>query len=285
MSSVWKMPVNAPPAPHARWNLSPSWPTRATAVYDLSQPLAVGMPHHPNHPPFAFALTKRHGDVMYPDGVSASAELISMGGHAGTHIDALAHVSKDGRVHGGQPVADAQSYTEGMRVAPVDDLPPLLAPGRLVDAPTLLGRPLTPDDPIGAVELERWFSAHRPPAPGDVVLIRTGWDRLWGDVRRYLGTDTGNPGVTLAGARWLADRGVIATGADTIAYEKMPSPALDVHVHLLVECGIPIMEALDLSGLAADNALNFFFIAAPLRVKGGTGSPIRPLAFVTEELS
>ena len=121
---------------------------------------------------------------------------------------------------------------------------------------------------------------HGVPQSGDVVLIRTGWGRHWQDVGAYLGVVSGVPGVDLSGARWLTGHGVRATGSDTIAYEVMPSPALEVHVHLLVEHGVPIMEAMNLDPLAEQGggASSFFFMAAPLSVRGGTGSPIRPLA-------
>jgi kynurenine formamidase len=260
------------------WDLSVALPAAAGRVYDLAQPLATGMPHHPNHPPYAFTLTKRHGEVMMADGVSASAEQITTGGHVGTHIDGLCHISKDGRVHGGALVADAQSYGGGISVNPVHELPPILGPGHLVDLPRLLGRDATPEDGVGADELARWFEERPEPEPGSVVLVRTGWARNWGDNRTYLGTDTGCPGVTLSGARWLTERGILATGADTIAYDQTPAPGVPVHVHLLVESGVPIMEALDLEQLAADEVWSFFFIAIPLAIHNGTGSPIRPLA-------
>jgi kynurenine formamidase len=92
--------------------------------------------------------------------------------------------------------------------------------------------------------------------------------------------DTGCPGVVLSGAKWLTRRGVIATGSDTIAYERTPSPGLEVHVHLLVESGVPVMEALNLEALARDGIGEFFFVAIPLPIRNGTGSPIRPIALV-----
>ena len=72
-------------------------------VFDLAQPLAAETPHSPNHPPFRMALMRRHGDTVREDGGSAASELISTGGHTGTHVDALAHVSYMGRLHGDIP--------------------------------------------------------------------------------------------------------------------------------------------------------------------------------------
>src|SRR3972149_9605133 len=70
-------------------------------VYDLGQPLQRGMPLSPLNPPFFFTLSNRHGDRVTSQGVSAANDLISMGSHQGTHIDALGHISKNGTLHGG----------------------------------------------------------------------------------------------------------------------------------------------------------------------------------------
>lgn len=261
------------------WEMDVPWPTAGEQrIYDLAQPWAPGMPHHPAHPPYAFALTKAHGDVVYRGGVSASSELISLGGHVGTHVDALGHVARDGRIHGGEDVTEGQSYTEGLGRGSIESVRPFLARAHLVDAPRLFGRDPEPDDEVTDEHLAEWFAERGEPEPGSVVLVRTGWDVHWNDNATFLGSRDGTPGVALSGARWLTDREVAATGADTIAYEPVPAPGLPVHVHLLVEEGVHIMEALNLAELAGDEVWEFFFVAVPLRIRGGTGSPIRPLA-------
>lgn len=253
-------------------------------VYDLAVRLEPGMPHHPYHPPFGFALAKSHGEGMYPDGVSSAMEVLVTGGHVGTHVDALGHIGKDGEVYGGRKIAAAQSPTGGLAAGSVEEVPPLIGTGHLVDAEKIFGRQLSSADGIGAAQLEQWFAGHREPGPGDVVLVRTGWMRHWPDYNDYLGLSTGVPGVALDGARWLSERGILATGSDTHNYEHKPSVtvvALSVHVHNLVEQGIPIMESLNLEVLAADGVRDFLFVALPLRVRGGTGSPLRPVAIVS----
>lgn len=264
-----------------RWDLSVSWPESGPqTVYDLSHQLHTGIPHHPNHPPYSFSLTKQHGEVMYPEGVSAAAEMITTSGHVGTHMDGFAHVSKLGKVYGGFDVTENQSYSGGVTVQSVHEMSPVLAPGHLVDATVALGRDLGPEDGVGAELLDEWFGSHPPPEPGSVVLIRTGWDRFWNDNAAFLGTQTGAPGVNTSGAKWLTDHGIVASGTDTVAYEQQPAPTLPVHCHLLVEHGVPIMEAMNLAPIADRNVWEFFFVASPLPIRGGTGSPIRPLAFV-----
>ena len=93
------------------------------------------------------------------------------------------------------------------------------------------------------------------------------------------------PGPTVEAARWLVERGVVTTGADTTAYEQIPAgkghSVLPVHRILLVEAGIYIIEHLNLEEAAAQGLTEFVFLMAPLRIVGGTGSPIRPLAAVS----
>lgn len=253
-----------------------------STVYDLAVRLEPGMPRHPYHPPFGFALAKQHGEGMYPDGVSSAMEVIVTGGHVGTHVDALGHIAKDGQVFGGRDIGSAQSPTGGLEAGSVEEMPPLIGAGHLVDAEEIYGRELVPADGIGAVELAAWFAGAEP-GPGSVVVVRTGWMKKWPDFNAYLPIREGVPGVTLDGARWLSERGVLAVGSDTHMFEHKPSLAqvsLSVHVHLLVEAGVPIMESLNLEPAAAAGVRDFFFVALPLRVRGGTGSPLRPVAIV-----
>lgn len=254
-------------------------------VYDLGRPLRTGMPSSPNHPGFRMALLRRHGDMVRADGGSASNELIITGGHVGTHMDALAHVSHDGFLHGGVAVDEA---LEGGRyvVHGADSLPATLTRGVLLDVPRALGAEvLPPGYGITPGDLERAAEhAGVQIRAGDVVLVRSGWGRHWDDPAAYVGLSTGVPGPTEESAKWLADHGVLATGADTIAYEQITTEIghglLPAHRLLLVERGIPILEILDLDGIGAAEVHEFCLVLAPLNVVGGTGAPIRPLAVV-----
>lgn len=73
-------------------------------------------------------------------------------------------------------------------------------------------------------------------------------------------------------------RGAALTGSDTTAYEPQPSTDFPVHVRLLVQAGVPIVETLDLDGLARDGVHEFMLQILPLPLHGATGSPIRPVA-------
>jgi kynurenine formamidase len=254
--------------------------------YDLSVRLERGMSRHPAHPPYSFALTKTHEQFPYPNGIGSVSEMITMSGHAGTHVDALGHISNCGELHGGASIAGASDISAGLSVGAVEEVPPLIGPGHLLDGPALLGRDLSPEDGIGRAELERWFEGRPSPGPGSIVLIRTGWmARFWDDIDAYIGLETGLPGLTLDGAEWLSERGILAAGSDTMNLErkKVGVTCLDVHVHFLVDKGIYIIEELSLDALAADGITEFDFLAAALRIGGGSGSPLRPLAVVPRE--
>ncbi|MFI6043799.1 cyclase family protein [Nocardia sp. NPDC051321] len=255
-------------------------------LIELGQPFFTGMPCSPNHPGFRMTLARRHGDMIRPDGGSAANEIIVTGGHVGTHIDALSHVSQHGELHCG---VDAYAAQRGGAFTShgAEQLPGLLCRAVLLDVARVHGADILPGGyEITADDLESAAAAARAwPAPGDVALIRTGWSRLFPDATAYLGAASGVPGVGVAAARWLADRDVVATGADTTAYECIPPGAghrcLPVHRVLLVESGIYILEHLALEDLAAAGCAEFTFLLAPLRIVGGTGSPVRPLAAVT----
>ncbi|MBS1845321.1 MAG: cyclase family protein [Actinobacteria bacterium] len=255
-------------------------PSGASRVYDLAVRLEVGMTRHPAHPPYAFTLTKEHGDFPYGNGITAVSEAFTMGAHVGTHVDALGHVAYCGEIHGGIEIAGRHSLAGGLEVGSAEEIPPLIAPGHLVDAEELFGRELTIEDDIGAAELSAWFDEHPAPGPGSIVLIRTGWMKYWADANKYIGIQIGLPGLTLEGAEWLSERGVLAVGSDTMNLERKRAAVvcLDVHRHLLVERGIYIMESLQLEQAAADGVRDLTFFAVPLRLKGATGSPLRPLA-------
>lgn len=249
-------------------------------VHDLSQPYYAGMPHFPTHPPFLYGLAKKHGDFVGQAGQSSASENIGLGGHVGTHIDALSHFSKDGMLYGGVPVGEAQSgYEVGMSRHGVETIAPMLRRGILLDVTRTAGAEvLAPEFVIDAALLERTAREQEVDLrEGDVVLVRTGLDTLWDDGARYI-NEGRQAGINLEAAQWLSGKGIFAAGSDSIALEQVPSRTMPVHVHLLVESGIHIIEALDLKGLAEARTWEFAFLAAPLKLQGGTGAPIRPLA-------
>ena len=264
---------------------------RGIELLSLGQPLSMGAPRFPVNPPFMYSLTMRHDDHCAGTpgeraAITSASDAFAMGCHVGTHIDSLSHCAVDGCLHDGTNVfADGgQDDAHGIRMNRGQPLEPLLAPAVLLDFPAMLGVERVPDDyEVTAERIDacaEWAGVQI--AAGDAVLIRTGWDTLWADGAKFLGPAL--PGPTPDAARHLASKGIVATGSDTMPYERVPSEApLEVHAILLVEAGIYILEALNLAELGRRRVYRFLFSVQPLRIAGATGSPVNPVAIVFPE--
>src|SRR5690242_3958786 len=149
-------------------------------VVELGHPHFTGMPCSPNHPGFRMTLIRRHGDAVRPDGGSASNEVIVTGGHVGTHVDALSHVSHEGLLHGGIDAAEAQRG--GKHTAHgAETIPPMVTRGVLLDVAAVHGVDILEGGyGVTAEDLEAAAArAGAEPGRGDVALVRTGWGRLF----------------------------------------------------------------------------------------------------------
>lgn len=255
-------------------------------LVDLGHPLHQGIPTSPSHPGYRHALMRRHGDAVRVDGTSGANDLLMLGSHTGTHIDALAHISADGLLHGG---ADAQAAQRTGRFSThgVDEIGPSIVPGVLLDVPRALGverleaaHAVTSADLDAAAALLPGGADSIP--EGAALLVRTGWGQLWERGPEFVGHDSGVPGPDVDGGAWLAARNPRFVGSDTTAFEHIPAgeghARLPVHRLMLVERGVPIIEMLSLEPLAAYGGLVFDFVVSPLPLLGATGSPVRPIA-------
>jgi kynurenine formamidase len=256
-------------------------------VYDLGHPLEPTIPVSPNHPGFRMALLRRHGDVVRADGGSAANEMFITGGHVGTHMDALAHVSHNGKLYGGLDAYEMQRGGRFQKLG-IDTVPPVICRGILLDVAGSQGvHMLAPATGITADNLRGAAQAEGvEPQPGDAILVRSGWANHWKTPDVYLGHASGVPGIGESGADLIVSWGACVTGHDSIAYEQIPAgkghALLPVHRILLVENGIHIVENLNLEQLARDRVYEFLFIVAPLQIAGATGSPVRPVAVVAQ---
>jgi kynurenine formamidase len=196
------------------------------------------------------------------------ADIVSTTTQVGTHLDALCHLSEDGRIHGGHLVSDVASPS-GFTEHGIETVPQLVTRGWLVDASGL-----GPGEVIGLEHLDGI-----DPAPGDAVLFHTGWGEHWEDPERYL---SGEPGPGCAVAHWLAERGVALTGCDTWSYGPVPAEdperPFEVPQILNVRHGVFIVENLDLSALAADGVREFCLILTHPKLRGATGAWTSPIA-------
>ncbi|MFF3214361.1 cyclase family protein [Streptomyces sp. NPDC002886] len=256
-------------------------------VIDLAQPMRRGMPQSPNHPPFRMLLERRHGDHVRDDGGSAANELIVTGGHVGTHVDALAHVSQAGMLHGDVPAASVQNH-EGFSRHGIEEFPPYVGRAVFLDVASVHGVPVLPAGyEITVADLQRaQDTAGVDIEAGGAVLLGTGWSRHWDDARVFTGQEGGAPGPGPAAGAWIADHGVRVAGGETIAFEHIAPgrghAELPVHRMLLVEAGIHIVETMRLTELASARRADFLLVLAPLPLVGATGSPVRPLAVLPD---
>jgi kynurenine formamidase len=241
-------------------------------VYDLEQPRYAGAPVFPAHEPGLLVhLHRRHERDVAELRTSASALLV-MTEHSGTHMDALCHQAFDGRLNGGLEVTPRVQTSVGFTALGIDTVEPIVRRGVLLDVAGVFA--------VGPSDLER-AAAGVELRPGDVVLVRLGSGALWADREAYLRAG----GVTADGSRWLAARRPFAVGADNIAWDIPDDHDPDLgslpgHTILIVQEGIHIIESLFLEELAHDGVREFGFICLPLKVRGGTGSPVRPIALV-----
>lgn len=263
----------------------------AMRVFDLEQPRKEGMPVFPAHRPgYSYLLHRHHEDEYRPEEsgsrTSASGVIICME-HTGTHIDALCHQADGLTLYGGVPVKGVQTG-KGFTELGVEEVPPIIAPGVLLDVATSRGvESLDPGYAVTAEDLEMCCSGQDVTVqPGDVVLIRTGnARRYWDDPEGYLA----GPGMAAGASRWLTERRVLTVGADNMAWDVIGVPDPDLkamlpgHLILLARHGIHIIENLQLEELASARRYRFSFFCTPLKFVGATGSPVRPLAIVSDD--
>lgn len=263
-------------------------------VYDLGVEYFVGMPSWSalGDPSFQLWMTHtprgtavddplRVGATMNAK-VSYTGDALSMYTHTGTHIDALNHFGLHDHIWNG--FSEHQHLGDrGWHKAGAETIPPLVARGVLLDVAGAQGRAeLPPSYDITARDLAAALTRQKISlAKGDVVLIRTGRMQHFADAERYKADP---PGLTLDAARFLVDQhGAMVVGADNLSFEAFPVETKDnwipVHTWLLAERGVPIMEVVDLEALARDRVYEFAFVAASLKLRGASGSPLRPLAF------
>jgi kynurenine formamidase len=207
--------------------------------------------------------------------------MLTMMEHTGTHIDALCHQACGFKMYGDVPVEGTETVGGFTRLG-VETVPPLLGRGVLLDVAGWKGQAILPKKySIPADDLIKCAAAQQVEVSrGDVLLVRTGFAKLWDKEADYLEA----AGVAKSGTLWAAEHGVRAVGADNMAWDMTDDrdpetgATLFAHVYLLPQKGVYIMENLNLEELARDRCYAFAFIGIPLKFKGATGSPFRPLA-------
>ena len=211
-------------------------------------------------------------------------------GQVGTQVDALGHVSirtsispPEVRFYSGFFQRDVVSNS-GLRHLGIENMKPLFTRGVLVDVAREKGRMLESGEEILLEDMAQALTAQNMSLDdihaGDVVLINTGWGRLWKvDNDKY---NDGAPGIGMQVARWLIERNIVMVGSDTWNTEVQPHPDpsfnYSVHNELLTKAGIYIQENLYLEELSANDVFEFAYVYNRVPLKGATGSPGSPMA-------
>ncbi len=264
---------------------------RTGEVYEVGHVYEAGMPlvGTRTYGMKLLAATDVGGDnrVVYNDEFLATEV-----GQVGTQFDGLGHIGgvvdfEDGssdRVFYNGVTASEMNASSGLVALGIEHVKPIMTRGILVDVPgakgverLARGYEITLADVRAA--LARQGIDEASITPGDAVLFRTGWAQLWDDPSAYGGS---TPGIGLEVAAWLVEQRITITGGDTSNTEVAPNPdaslVIPVHQELMMKNGIFNIENLTFESLAADRVYEFLFIANPIRFRGATGSPLRPLA-------
>lgn len=226
-------------------------------------------------------------DQDFPGGFRYADDYVFMALQAATQWDALAHVHYDDLLYNGFPATAVSPH--GARHCGIDRIGPgPIGRGVLLDLPRSHDVPwIEPGRAIMPEDLDK--AAHQQGVeirPGDVLLLRTGWRRLYleqGRIREVMGREAG---LGMACAAWLKAHDVAALACDNWAVEVVPSEErgamLPLHLVLIRDLGLTIGEMFDLEALAQDCATDgvyeFLFCGPALKFTGGAGSPLNPLA-------
>ena len=253
---------------------------RTGEVIELGRVLAPDMPFTGGR---RFDLhTKRTNGPLGTNKRYSNEELVVTElGQVGTQLDMFSHQGIDGLFYNCVRI-DEVATRGGFSKLSVDKIGALVTRGVLVDiAGSQNVETLPADHEITVAEIQAALAREGVTLQaGDAVLFHTGWGKLWGvDNVKY---STSSPGIGVAGAEWLAKQNVMLLGADTGPVEILPNPdkSVDLPVHqiALVVNGIFLLENLRLDQLASQRIYEFAFIVEPLKIRGGTGSTVAPIA-------
>ena len=230
---------------------------------DLSHDFSDQTIYWPTAKPFSLEIVAA-GET--PGGYYYAANNFSAAEHGGTHLDAPVH------------------FARGKRTADEVPLEQLTGPAVVVDVTSTAQA--DSDYQVGIGDLEAWEREHGSIEPGTIVLLRTGWSTRWPNRLRYLGTDSTGPaavpllhfpGIDSAAARWLVSRRIDAVGIDTPSIDYGQSTTFDSH-QILFGANIPAFE--NVAELESLPARGSYVVALPMKIRGGSGAPLRIVALV-----
>jgi kynurenine formamidase len=263
-------------------------------IYDLDVGRWSSMPLYPSEPPFRVLKyrspmgVRNDPEFEYWSGggynVGWNGDFLMGGGHTGTHLDALSHITEgeDAKWYGGFTEREHLSDF-GPTKCDGAAIPPFICRGILIDVPSTKNVDVLPAGyEITLADVQAALQAQETEVkPGDAVLVRTGYIN-------YFDTDESaeffGSGIGIEASRWLADQGIVLLGADNEGVENLivtgapTSKPIPVHVELLIERGVYLLEMAYLEALSRDRVYEFLFVCSAPRTRGTTGAFARPLA-------
>jgi kynurenine formamidase len=219
------------------------------------------------------------------EGVGANEDVLMMPSHIGTHMDALSHVTSEAKLYNGFP---AESFTPrgGAAKCGIEHTGSFAGPAKLLDVAGYVlqhvnPEGLVPGQIIDAALLESCRAAQGTAIDdGDILLVRTGWiehrNQHLAPAQAWL-----QPGLGLDAVTFIRDHSISAVGTDNSAVESIPfdqNKFLCVHIELLQQLGVTMIEHLWLADLAADACYDVLLAVGGLLVTGASGSPVNPIA-------
>ena len=269
--------------------MTPAAVVEAARLVKTGKTYALGVetgPDTPAYPPRKYQMTI----LQLEDGTgtpwgdnkrTSNDDLMSTWLGIGSQIDGLGHVGINHVYYNGVHAKDFTKVTE-LTTFSISDIPPIVARGVLLDIARLKGKEILDEGTaINRAEIEDAAKAQGIDLrKGDVVLFHTGWQNVADeDAARFM---KGEPGVGIEGARYLAEIGVIAVGADTFGVEVIPfeteGQVFPVHQELITKKGIYLLENMDTRALAKDEGWEFLFVLGQPRFVGAVQAVINPVA-------
>jgi kynurenine formamidase len=261
---------------------------RSGLAVSLSLPL--GTTRAPDRPvPAEFRMTQRNDTDVRAGPVGFAKDFVGVDYHSDghTHIDALCHVAYEGCLYNG--VAADSVTAEGAKVEAIELIRDgLVGRGVLLDVPRLRGvRWLEPGEHVFREDLEAAADAQGVEiGVGDILLVRTGHSRRLAELGPW-DTVSKKAGLHPLAMTLLAERGVVALGCDgnsDTAPSTTEGVSFPIHALALNAMGVLLLDYLQFedigSACEAAGRWEFLFVTAPLRIPGGTGSPVNPLAIL-----
>ena len=270
--------------------VTPEKTLAATKLVTRGKAYALGIETNkdtPAFPPRTFAISivqpgQTGGSTLGPTKTTYNDDLIMGWVGIGSQLDGLGHIGIDNVYYNCNKAQDF-AQAGGLTKLGIEKVPPFATRGILLDMAGYYNTDIVKEGTaFNRPEIEAAMKRQgiAPIERGDVVLFHTGWTKLIGkDNKRYGSVE---PGLGVGGAKYLAERGVAAVGADNWGLEVIPfekdQGVFEVHQILLPMNGIYILENMETAEMVKDRAWEFLFTLGPSRITGAVQAIINPVA-------